>query len=220
MTLQPRFYGFPGDECICGRRASVRHCPACGSITLYGYAKPDYYKDIHGDIKLVDGLFRCRSCSHRFIDSDRQFCDAPPVSIVLAKLKVERLKAAQKQGEYLNKRDATLASAIEKIESQVATDTIEIQEGKEPVKQPEVVIARSEVDILFPLNPETREVLGDKAETPSEPLPHDTTLTRAEYDVADRAFRLEWAHMKLAGQAPTKTVDEYVERRLKGEVFQ
>jgi hypothetical protein len=75
--------------------------------------------------------------------------------------------------------------------------------------------------------PSSRVAANTLSDTSSEATPErdpnfvpPNGLTRAEYDVADRAFRLEWAQKKLMGQDTGITVEEYVERRLKGELFQ
>ena len=115
MTQQPRFAGVKGDECQCGRRASVRHCPSCGSARLYGYARPEYYKDKNGNVTLVEKLFRCQSCSLRFVDEDREFCEAPPFGSILAAQRVKALKDAEKSGEYIRPEHREALKAINNL---------------------------------------------------------------------------------------------------------
>lgn len=189
--------GFKGDECDCGRRASVLHCNACGSTRIYARSNRQH-EHLNGEIKFVENQFKCQTCGHVFIQAERQFCDAPPVSEVLAKLKVQRLAEAAKTGEYLRPKDAKVADALTEmltqstVASHVTASSNEIEAVKEEI---------------------TSEMLPDNFTPPNG-------LTRSEYDVADRAFRLEWAHLKLAGQDTGISVEEYVERRLKGELFQ
>jgi hypothetical protein len=192
MPARPRkdILGFPGDECNCGRRASVLHCIACGSTRIYARSyRP--HTHLNGETKIVETQLRCQSCNHVFIPEERQFCEAPPVSEVLAKLKVRRLAEAKARGEYLNPQEQKVASVLNKIQQQptVESQVEDHATAIEPQPQPEGF----------------KPPIG---------------LTREEYSVADRAFRLEWAQLKLSGQDSGMSVEEYVERRLKGELFQ
>ncbi len=204
MSQQPRFQGFPGDECICGRRATIRHCPECGSVILYPYAKPEHFTNRRGEMIITDRLFRCRACGKKFVDEDRDFCDAPPTNLVLAKLKVQRLNEARARGHYLTPQEEKIAGIVAKIKAP-KSEASNGNESTEAQTEP-----KSEV-----------EALAEGSSNPKDInfIPPNG-LTRPEYDVADRAFRLEWAHKKLAGQDTGISVEEYVERRLKGELFQ
>ena len=115
MTQQPRFAGVKGDECQCGRRATVRHCPRCGSTRLYAYSTPQYHEMLSGERKLVEHLIRCLSCAHKFEESDREFCEAPPFGPTLAAQKVRALREASQTGEYLNPNDKEAADAINEL---------------------------------------------------------------------------------------------------------
>ena len=55
------------------------------------------------------------SCAHPFQDSDREYCDAPPISRALAVQKVKALHEASKTGEYLNPDDKKAADAINEL---------------------------------------------------------------------------------------------------------
>lgn len=190
--------GIRGDECDCGRRASVLHCNVCGSRRIYARSNRQHLH-LDGSIKFVANEFRCQTCGHVFIEEERQFCDAPPISEALAKLKVQRLHEAYQRGEYLRPADAKMAEAIEKA-----------IEAHKPQGEPSSSVA-------------TNTLSDTSSEATPERDPNfvpPNGLTRAEYDVADRAFRLEWAQKKLMGQDTGITVEEYVERRLKGELFQ
>lgn len=194
--------GVKGDECDCGRRASVRHCNSCGSMRVYA-RQNRHHTFLNGETKAVDVQFRCQSCGHLFVEEERQFCDAPPVSIVLAKLKVQRLAEARKQGEYLNPKEAQLADIVEKIQEHSPAQEAEFAQVTKDMPS-EYVEKLKQVEV--------------------DPLPEGFVLpqglTRVEYDVADRAFRLEWAQKRLMGNDTGLTVQEYVERRLKGELFE
>lgn len=189
--------GIKGDECDCGRRSSIIHCNQCGSTRVYARSGR-LHTHLDGSVGYVDIQFRCQTCGHLFISEERKFCDAPPVSAALAKLKIARLAYAQQQGEFLRPKEAEIAQSL--------TDLL--GQPLESMKQKQSITDYSEVKV-----------------EPSEPIQEPdgfvipNGLTREEYNVADRAFRLEWATTKLNGQAPTQTVEEYVERRLKGELF-
>jgi hypothetical protein len=186
--------GVKGDECSCGRRETVRHCISCGSTRLYA-RQNRYHQCLNGEIKLVDNEFRCQGCGHLFIEEERQFCEAPPVGQTLAKLRVQRLAEASQRGEYLRPKDAKIAEIIDKVVEASRSTTATIDESSNESQNNSM--QQSDPNFVPP-----------------------NGLTRAEYDVADRAFRLEWAQKKLVGQDTGITVEEYVERRLKGELFQ
>jgi len=120
MPVPQDHRGIKGDECQCGRRASIRHCPSCGSSRIH--ALKAEYEPVEGHTtnkgeplyrKLQE--FKCISCAHIFEESDREFCEAPPVSKVLAQQKVKAIREASKTGEYLNSQDQKLASAISEL---------------------------------------------------------------------------------------------------------
>jgi len=54
--------GIHGDACNCGRRATVRHCPSCGSGRVYGRQGECMYIS-NGEVKLVKTGFRCQACT-------------------------------------------------------------------------------------------------------------------------------------------------------------
>jgi len=113
MAVPQHLLGVTGDECQCGRRASVRHCPFCGSSRIYGYV-PQFVRQPDNTFKELK-LFRCMSCGGRFEDWEREHCDAPPISRALAQQKVRALSEASKTGEYLNPNDKEAAKAINEL---------------------------------------------------------------------------------------------------------
>jgi hypothetical protein len=197
MAISRDMIGIKGDECQCGRRWTIRHCIACGSTRLYT-RQNRHHTMLDGTVKLVEKETRCQSCGQLFIEEERQWCEAPPVGQTLAKLRVQRLAEAVQSGEYLRPQDAKAAEVIEKLIGKSQQKSVEVlEQGVDP----EVI------------------KLADESSVDSKVVkPID--LDKEDFSIADRALRLEWAHMKLAGQAPTATADEYVERRLKGELFQ
>jgi hypothetical protein len=197
MSQQLRFQGVHGDECNCGRRASIRHCPSCGSARIYAYAHPEYHTNLAGDIELVNQLFRCYGCGHKFIDAERQFCEAPPFGVELAKLKVRRLAEAKQRGEYLRPDEQKVAEILEKVQEHIQ------EEPNEPLP---VVKGTVEAEAVV-------ETL------PTIDLEHPG-LTQAEYNVAEKAFKLEWVNRRLMGQDTGMKIEDYVARRMKGEIIE
>src|SRR5438445_12380567 len=100
MGQPQRIIGVKGDECNCGRRASVIHCPRCGSSRVYSRLNRKH-RMINGEDKFVETQFRCQACSHLFIEEEREWCDAPPITAALALMKQQRLHEASKTNEYL-----------------------------------------------------------------------------------------------------------------------
>lgn len=73
-----------GDECSCGRRASIMHCPICGSTRIYA-RQSRHHKMLDGSTKFVEIQYRCQRCGQLFIDEERTSCGAPPTRKELAK---------------------------------------------------------------------------------------------------------------------------------------
>lgn len=122
MPVPKQLVGVKGDECICGRRMTVRHCPSCGSSRIY--ARMDrHHVMLDGSVKKVDVEYRCQTCGHLFIEDERQFCEAPPVGAVLAAQKVRALAEAKKQGEYLRPADQKLAEALQEVTKEPTPQT-------------------------------------------------------------------------------------------------
>lgn len=213
VKVRREIRGIRGDECDCGRRASIIHCNACGSTRVYARSNREH-EFLNGEVKFVAVQFRCQTCGHLFITEERQFCDAPPISEALAKLKVQRLHEAAQRGEYLHPQDTKLAQHLGFLPTPV--DGSETEDSPVLAEQ-ESILAKAEADIIQK-DPSIATVVLPQPH-PDDFVPPNG-LNKREYNVADRAFRLEWAQKKLLGQAPTKTVEEYVERRLKGELFE
>jgi hypothetical protein len=106
--------GVKGDECICGRRLSVRHCPSCGSSRVYARMNRAHVL-LDGTKKFVEVQFRCQSCGHLFIDPEREFCEAPPVGQKLALQKARALMEAKQSGERLSDKEAKMLRAVETL---------------------------------------------------------------------------------------------------------
>lgn len=110
MTLS-QIIGVKGDECQCGRRATIRHCPSCGSTRTYARMNK-LHKCLDGEFRHADTEYRCQSCGHLYIEEERQFCEAPPVGQKLASQRVKAIHEADKKGEHLRPTDKKIADAI------------------------------------------------------------------------------------------------------------
>jgi hypothetical protein len=114
MPTPKSHIGFKGDECQCGRRATLRHCTSCGSSRTY--ARHNRLHTLsNGEERFVKIQFCCQACGHEFIEEEREFCDAPPVSAALAQQKLKAMSEANQTGEHLRPNDKKLADAVEKL---------------------------------------------------------------------------------------------------------
>lgn len=185
--------GFKGDECDCGRRATILHCNSCGSTRIYARSNRQH-THLNGEVKFVETQFKCMTCGHTFIQEERQYCDAPPVSEALAKLKVKRLTEAAKTGEYLRPDDKQASEAI--------ADILKAQASTSEAQNPNEVVEKKFIPA---------------GETATE---YPNGLTREEYTNAKNVFIAEWAYSKKErGTPPTETVEEYIQRRFAGETI-
>jgi hypothetical protein len=114
MPTPKQHLGVKGDECNCGRRLTIRHCPACGSSRHYA-RRNRFHKHLDGSYKEVPVEFSCYACGHLYIDEEREFCSAPPVGQKLAQQRVRALYEAGQAGEYLRPEDQKIADAIREL---------------------------------------------------------------------------------------------------------
>jgi len=114
MPVSKQLLGVKGDECICGRRATIRHCPACGSTRCYARLNR-FHQFVGGEIRKVDNEFRCQGCGHLYVDEERALCEAPPVGPVLAAQRVKSIYDAKQAGEHLNPKEVKIAKAIDSL---------------------------------------------------------------------------------------------------------
>lgn len=118
--------GVKGDDCQCGRRFTIRHCPKCGSTRTYCYSQEQTIERAGVLVKVR--LFRCVPCGHRYTDEDREFCDAPPINVALANQKIQALAEANRENEPMNEKDKNIVAALkivapEQFVSQEFTDS-------------------------------------------------------------------------------------------------
>jgi transposase-like protein len=159
MSLPMNYVGVEGDCCRCNRRASIIHCPACGSFKCVYKASLSSMSSSGERVS----RFKCSKCGMVFEEVDwKTHCEAP----------IYMTKAQQVAHEMLRTRESQIRNI--------------------PLTKREEAIA---------------ETLVQNKVVPS-------TNSR-EIDM----MRIEWGMLAVQKKAPTKTVDEYIERRLKGETF-
>jgi hypothetical protein len=113
MPIAKEVIGVQGDECQCGRRATVRHCIRCGSTRIY--ARMDRLHTFkNGSQKYVPIQLRCQGCGLLFVEEEREFCDAPPVGPKLAAQKVRALQEASLADERLTPMERVAAASLMK----------------------------------------------------------------------------------------------------------
>lgn len=120
--------GFKGDLCECGRRRTVRHCPSCGSTSYYARKCAAHKSRVTGEFVEVKFVYHCRPCYTDFIDDERNFCEAPPVSQALARKRVQALASAVQTGEQLSPTEQSVVDALK------AAATPEQAQALEPPK--------------------------------------------------------------------------------------
>lgn len=235
MSIPHHLRGVKGDECQCGRRASIRHCPACGASRIYGYVNEQWFERPNGKVERVR-LFRCLSCAHKFTDSDREFCEAPPVSAALALQRIKAIHDASQTGEYLRPQDEAIAKALSTLLSPAAqTDHIKAHKllvynlqteyvdrkaaGEQMSESMDEFVDRRLQELGAPKrNGKIQEqIKTEQAQTPTlYEVPDPREDDREVIPVEERSIRLEWSRAKLAGRR-VPSIDEYVARRLAGE---
>lgn len=186
-------------------------------------------------MKYVEIEFRCQRCGHLFIEEEREFCDAPPTTTALARQKIQAIHESSKTGEYLSPIDKNLANALNDI---IGTQP-QSQEERENARKiiimklrgayaDMILVEAEKLGISFQ-EAKDRGVITESMEdfvnrNMAELIQLQPTVVSQDEPVEDnstkeREFRLDWARKKLAGKQPTATVDEYVQRRLAGELF-
>lgn len=113
MAIPKHHYGFVGDMCQCGRRASLIHCPTCGSSSNRARHNR-LHKHMDGQIKFVDVELVCNLCGVTFVHEDRKFCNATPIGIQDATRKLHMLAEAA-SSPNLTPDQQTAASTAKKL---------------------------------------------------------------------------------------------------------
>jgi Zn ribbon nucleic-acid-binding protein len=105
MSIPTSYIGVSGDRCSCGRRVSIRHCPACGSFRVQLRRKEG--KD----------SFVCVPCGMHFDDEMRKECQAPVYRTKqeIALLDIIRAKQEHNNGHPLTEREELIIRAIDPL---------------------------------------------------------------------------------------------------------
>jgi len=187
---------------------------------------------VNGETKHVDTQFRCQTCGHLFIEEEREFCEAPPVSAALAQQKLKAIHDASQQGEYLRPEDARLADslrellhttedpkkAFDKLVFQLRIEYVDRKASGEKMtmSMEEHVESRlKELNVTPPTNGEAPVLPKELVELPKD----EADPQRDVIPVEERSIRLEWGRKKLAGRV-VPDIEDYVRRRLAGELFE
>ncbi len=221
MTFKEHL-GVKGDECQCGRRMSIRHCPACGSTRVYARLNR-YHTHLNGELRMVDIQYRCQRCSHLFIEAEREFCDAPPTTSALATQKIKAIHDASKTGEHLDANDTQVAQALNELvgKPQFTDNDKQILITQLRGAYADVVAAEAtKLGISFNEAKERGVIKESMDDFVNRNLAEIEKSGLPQMSSEEKKFRKEWIDKKLAKRAPTKTVEEYVTRRLAGEVFE
>lgn len=232
MRVPSHVVGVKGDECQCGRRATIRHCISCGSVRVY--ARMNRAHLFHsGETRYVATEFRCQSCGYLFVEEEREFCEAPPVNAALAQQKIKALHDARQSGEYLRPLDAKIADSVEALlapsqeDSKKAFDKLVFQlrieyvdrkaAGEEMTQTMEqhVESRLKELKVTPPTSNEPPVIPNEVIAQPKD----EADAQRDAIPVEERSIRLEWGRKKLAGRV-VPDIEDYVRRRLAGELFE
>jgi hypothetical protein len=138
MTLPLNYVACEGDACKCGRRASIRHCPTCGSFRCEGRASLRIRRD-NGD---VVERYKCMRCMEIFDDYARQFCEAP-VYLTKGQKVVEDIKRAHEaliSGHPLTEKESQIVAGTS--EAAIAIKTQEIDKDSRRKLQAQWVSAK------------------------------------------------------------------------------
>jgi len=134
MANQTSIEEVNAELCRCGRPAKRVHCPACGSLTMYGMPSLAERKTLPNGTEIEVMFYRCRRCAHVFNDLEWMLqCEAPRFEN-----KSMRERRVQEQ------REAKLAAAL----AEVGGDRKELLRrllGKpaEPQQAPEPEVAKT-----------------------------------------------------------------------------
>src|SRR5437879_4838393 len=156
---------------------------------------------INGEDKFVETQFRCQACSHLFIEEEREWCDAPPITAALALMKQQRLHEASKTNEYL--APDVIAKAQELAGQEVSPDIIALAEAQS---------AESSSTTANVVEGDVPQEVADNIAKEFNKIENPTSSLGA----AERAFLGEWSSAKWAGRV-VPSFQEFKQRRMKGE---
>jgi hypothetical protein len=113
MSIPQSYVGVDGDRCSCGRRASLRHCPSCGSfmVKFRPSARISRLTEL-GSWQLVE-RYTCTRCGFVFEDALRRSCEAPVYMTKQQRLVVAAVQAKSAQGLPLNLQERQILKAFD-----------------------------------------------------------------------------------------------------------
>ncbi len=126
MSLPSNYVGVDGDKCRCNRRASLRHCPSCGSFKV-NFRRSQSGKSSTGH---YIERFICSRCGRVFDDDDRKVCEAPTylTKVQRAAADIARAQQAASQGGPLTKKEEVIVEAFPANELVGSQQTAQVSE--------------------------------------------------------------------------------------------
>jgi len=198
--------GVKGDMCNCGRRATIRHCPCCGSGRIYAYSGIQYYeREIAGETQTLrsEHLYRCLGCGYKFTDEDRKDCVAPPAQRDLAE------QRARVMAEELTRTNPEKAIEILQTSGDVG------QALAEEFTKTETSKRRLQDTSRVPIE-EMRKVIADAVNNDPDIASEEKEAKIQEYLVDN--ITDEWTYKRLASNLKFPlTKEQYIAKRLAKE---
>jgi hypothetical protein len=152
MSLPANYVGIEGDRCQCNRRASIIHCPVCGSFKVQYKAS---LSTMRGQNERIS-RFKCSKCGMVFEENDwKTHCEAPLYLTKPQQIAHEILRTRESmlRNAPLTQREESIAQTL--VENDVIPPNTGLDEGKlriewamlkvqrkEPTKTVEEYIAR------------------------------------------------------------------------------
>lgn len=143
MAIPRHHIAVKGDECQCGRKASLRHCPQCGSAQIRSRHNQEH-THMDGHVGWVKIQHVCNLCGHAFTPEERQWCTATPIGNAAAARKLQML--AEAEGNPSNTPEEQTAATVAKniIEEFKKTGVVPSTEAEVKAFERAVRIAKSD----------------------------------------------------------------------------
>jgi hypothetical protein len=115
MSIPISYVGVDGDRCSCGRRASLRHCPSCGSFMVKFRPSARISRQTEeGSWQFIE-RYTCTRCGFVFEDSLRKSCEAPVYMTKQQRLVVTAVQVKSAQGLPLNLQERQVLRAFDTL---------------------------------------------------------------------------------------------------------
>jgi len=150
---------------------------------------------------------------------------APPEE---SRAKARSLLVFQLRVEYADLRVALRDKGLDVQESMAEHVERRLKELNAPsltpdevqtVDDPQPHLSKAKANVVSQASNDEHSTIDESSNKQNNTQSVEDEEERERMSVAEQAFRTEWARQKLAGRAPTRTVEEYVQRRRNGEVF-